>query len=68
MWDDPDLTAMDRLSMRYMGEPRPERNPCVSALVAASRSVPSLLVGITRWHTYGLLSEASDYSSTSQAT
>jgi len=43
---------MDRLSMRYMGEPWPERRPCVSAPVE-----------IDRWHTYGLLSESSDYSS-----
>jgi PPOX class probable F420-dependent enzyme len=52
MWDDPDLVVMDRLSMRYMGEPWPEREPCVS-----------MLVSIDRWHTYGLLSESSDYSS-----
>jgi PPOX class probable F420-dependent enzyme len=51
-WPDPELRVMDRLSMRYMGEPWQERNPCVSALVE-----------IDRWHTYGLLSEASDYSS-----
>jgi PPOX class probable F420-dependent enzyme len=51
IWDDPGLEVMDRLSMRYMGEPWPEREPCVSALVE-----------IERWHTYGLLSEASDYS------
>ena len=56
LWDDPDLEVMDRLSMRYMGEPWPERNPCVSALV-----------DVERWHTYGLLSESSDYSSTSSA-
>lgn len=53
LWDDPDLTVMDRLSMRYMGEPWAERKPCASALV-----------DIERWHTYGLLSEGSDYSST----
>jgi len=52
MWDDPDLMVMDRLSMRYTGEPWPEREPCVS-----------MLVEIDRWHTYGLLSESSDYSS-----
>jgi PPOX class probable F420-dependent enzyme len=52
MWDDPDLEVMDRLSMRYTGEPWPEREPCVSALIE-----------ISRWHTYGVLSEASDYSS-----
>jgi PPOX class probable F420-dependent enzyme len=51
-WDDPDLKIMDRLSMRYMGEPWQERKPCVSALIE-----------IERWHTYGLLSETSDYSS-----
>ncbi len=51
MWDDPELEVMDRLSMRYVGEPWAERKPCVSALVE-----------IERWHTYGLLSEASDYS------
>lgn len=54
MWEDPELTVMDRLSMRYMGEPWPDRHPCVSALVA-----------IERWHTYGLLSESSDYSPSS---
>ena len=37
--------------MRYMGEPWPERQPCVSTLVE-----------IDRWH-YGLLSESSDYGS-----
>ena len=52
MWDDPELSVMDRLSMRYMDEPWPEREPCVS-----------MLVEIDRWHTYGLLSESSDYSS-----
>jgi PPOX class probable F420-dependent enzyme len=52
IWDDPELKVMDRLSMRYMGEPWPEREPCVSALVE-----------IERWHTYGVLSESSDYSS-----
>ena len=51
MWDDPELSVMDRLSMRYMDEPWPEREPCVS-----------MLVEIDRWHTYGLLSESSDYS------
>ena len=51
IWDDPQLAVMDRLSMRYTGEPWPDRKPCVSALVE-----------IERWHTYGLLSEASDYS------
>jgi PPOX class probable F420-dependent enzyme len=51
LWEDPDLKVMDRLSMRYTGEPWPERKPCVSVLVA-----------IDRWHTYGLLSESSDYS------
>jgi len=54
MWDDPDLKVMDRLSMRYLGEPWQVRKPCVSALVE-----------IDRWHTYGLLSEASDYSPSS---
>ena len=52
LWDDPDMKVMDRLSMRYMGEPWPERRPCVSAPVE-----------IDGWHTYGLLSESSDYSS-----
>lgn len=52
IWDDPELTVMDRLSMRYMGEPWPERIPCVSARVRCER-----------WHTYGVLSDASDYSS-----
>ena len=56
LWDDPDLEVMDPLSMRYMGEPWPECTPCVSALV-----------DVERWHTYGLLSESSDYSSTSSA-
>ena len=51
IWDDPELQVMDRLSMRYMGEPWPEREPCVS-----------MLIEIDRWHTYGLLAEASDYS------
>ncbi len=50
MWDDPELKVMDRLSMRYTGEPWPEREPCVS-----------MLVEIDRWHSYGLLSESSDY-------
>ena len=50
--DNPDLKVMDRLSMRYIGEPWPERQPCVSVLVA-----------IDRWHSYGLLSDSSDYSS-----
>ena len=27
MWDDPELKVMDRLSMRYTGEPWPEREP-----------------------------------------
>jgi PPOX class probable F420-dependent enzyme len=54
LWDDPELKVMDRLSMRYVGEPWQERKPCVSALVE-----------IERWHTYGLLSESSDYSPTS---
>lgn len=39
--------------MRYMGEPWPEREPSAS-----------MLVEIERWHTYGLLSESSDYSTT----
>ncbi|MGH2872563.1 MAG: PPOX class F420-dependent oxidoreductase, partial [Solirubrobacteraceae bacterium] len=52
IWEDPELKVMDRLSMRYMGEPWPEREPCVSALVE-----------IERWHTYGVLSESSDYGS-----
>ncbi|MGB0092321.1 MAG: hypothetical protein WBP81_07290 [Solirubrobacteraceae bacterium] len=56
MWDDPALEVMDRLSMRYTGEPWPEREGCVSALVE-----------IERWHTYGVLSEASDYSSAEQS-
>ena len=51
MWDDPDMDVMNQLSMRYMGEPWPEREPCVS-----------MLVEIERWHAYGVLSEASDYS------
>ena len=51
-WDDPALEVMDRLSMRYTGEPWPEREECVSALVE-----------IERWHTYGVLSESSDYGS-----
>ena len=51
MWDDPVGEAMDRLSLRYTGEPWPQPEPCVSALVE-----------IERWHTYGVLSEASDYS------
>ena len=50
IWDDPELEVMDRLSMRYMGEPWPERLPCVSALIE-----------IRRWHAYGVLSESSDY-------
>lgn len=33
LWDDPELKVMDRLSMRYVGEPWQERKPCVSALV-----------------------------------
>jgi PPOX class probable F420-dependent enzyme len=57
MWDDPDLVVMDRLSMRYVGEPWAERKPCVGALVE-----------IERWHTYGLLSESSDYSSSGEST
>lgn len=51
MWDDSGLEVMDLLSLRYTGEPWPERKPCVSALVR-----------IDRWHTYGLLSESSDCS------
>ncbi|MHB1567799.1 MAG: pyridoxamine 5'-phosphate oxidase family protein [Solirubrobacteraceae bacterium] len=51
MWDDPEMEVMNQLSMRYMGEPWPEREPCVS-----------MLVEIDRWNTYGVLSEASDYS------
>ena len=38
--------------MCYVGEPWTERQPCVSALVE-----------IDRCHTYGLLSESSDYGS-----
>jgi hypothetical protein len=57
IWDDPDLKVMDRLSMRYTGEPWQERKPCVSALVQ-----------IDRWHSYGLLSESSDYSPTQRST
>lgn len=58
IWDDPDLKVMDRLSMRYTGEPwGQERKPCVSALVQ-----------IDRWHSYGLLSESSDYSPTQRST
>ena len=57
IWDDPGLTVMDRLSMRYTGEPWQERKPCVSALVQ-----------IDRWHSYGLLSESSDYSLTQKST
>ena len=56
MWDDPALEVMDRLSMRYTGEPWSEREGCVSALVE-----------IERWHTYGVLSDASDYSSAEQS-
>ena len=52
IWDDPNLEVMDRLAMRYTGEAWPERHPCVSALVQ-----------IERWHTYGVLSDASDHSS-----
>jgi PPOX class probable F420-dependent enzyme len=51
MWDDPVNEVMDRLSLRYTGEPWPEPEPCVSAFVE-----------IERWHTYGVLSESSDYS------
>jgi PPOX class probable F420-dependent enzyme len=36
-WDDPDLEMMDRLSMRYTGEPWPEREECVSAQVEIER-------------------------------
>ena len=50
-WDDPELEVMDRLLMRYQGEPWPERKECVSAFVE-----------IERWHTYGVLSQSSDYS------
>lgn len=57
IWDDPDLKVMDRPSMRYTGEPWQERKPCVSALVQ-----------IDRWHSYGLLSESSDYSPTQRST
>ena len=39
-WDDPDLKIMDRLSMRYMGEPWQERKPCVSALIEIERWRP----------------------------
>lgn len=56
MWDDPELEVMDRLSTRYTGEPWPEREGCVSAFVE-----------IERWHTYGVLSESSDYSSAEQS-
>ncbi len=52
IWDDPVNEVMHRLSLRYMGEPWPEPEPCLSAFVA-----------IERWHTYGVLSESSDYSS-----
>ena len=52
IWDDPELVVMDRLAMRYTGEPWPEREPCVSALIE-----------LERWHSYGLLSDSSDYSS-----
>ena len=52
IWDDPELEVMDRLSLRYTGERWAERKPCISALVE-----------IERWHTYGLISDASDYSS-----
>lgn len=37
--------------MRDTGEPWAERLPCASTRVA-----------IARWHTYGVLSEASDYA------
>ena len=50
-WDDPELEVMDRLSMRYTGR-----------TVAGTRGVLSALVEIERWHTYGVLSESSDYS------
>jgi PPOX class probable F420-dependent enzyme len=50
-WNEPELEVMDRLSTRYTGEPWPEREECVSALVE-----------IERWHPYGVLSQSSDYS------
>lgn len=40
--DDESLEDIDRLSIRYVGEPYPEREPCVTVLAA-----------IDRWHTYG---------------
>jgi PPOX class probable F420-dependent enzyme len=41
--DDPELVDLDRLSVRYGGEPYPERDiRCVSAIVE-----------IERWHTWG---------------
>ena len=52
LWEDPELEVMDRLSLRYTGEPWPERVPCVSALVE-----------IERWHAYGVLSEGAAYGS-----
>jgi PPOX class probable F420-dependent enzyme len=55
IWDDPTLEVMDRLSLRYTGEAWPERESCVTAPVE-----------IERWHTYGLLSESSDHSLSSQ--
>lgn len=56
MWDDPAAEVMDRLSLRYTGEPWLEPEPCVSTFVA-----------IERWHTYGVLSESSDYSPSEQS-
>jgi PPOX class probable F420-dependent enzyme len=41
--EDTDLVDLDRLSMRYLGIPYFEREPCVTALVE-----------IDRWHTFGL--------------
>jgi PPOX class probable F420-dependent enzyme len=40
--DDPELVTLDQLSMRYIGEPYPDRQPGVSVTVE-----------IERWHTYG---------------
>jgi PPOX class probable F420-dependent enzyme len=40
--DDPDLAALDRLSMRYLGERFADRQPSVSVIAE-----------IERWHTYG---------------
>ena len=56
IWDDPGLEVMDRLSLRYTGEPWPDRLPCISARAR-----------IERWHTYGVLSPSSDYAPPEQS-